>query len=385
MNLSPRGKSGQSSPDNGLLPFSTAHCGIVLDVFRKIQPLFYKMKYFKKYNIPLVGIVFLTVCCFSFGDEYVQQVEEMQKNWKAYLHKVGHFACTVVTTESEGKKQVHQNEILIDCDYPFFITRSRNKKSVTGYNDKYYFSVEENESGSWFIRDALPIPPPPSINDWDFLPASTNLSATARMGYVQIAHILTNGLRLFPVWLPSLCKEPDFHINSLETGFEDGCSTIALKFSFHTNSSLKSFCPVEGEVVLFKDNYYLIKRGKYSYYYDNRSGKLGTVILANEYDFSTFDIPVLIRQTMDFQEGEDLFNKTHLFSDYEQTQGKDVKRFTLSAYGIPEPDFDGSQRIRPIRYILIGSGFLLIALALWLMYRKHQEKKNERKKEDEEK
>jgi hypothetical protein len=64
----------------------------------------------------------------------------------------------------------------------------------------------------------------------------------------------------------------------------------------------------------------------------------------------------------------------YFFENISKLKTKDSSRFTLSHYGLPEPDFDGSRRVRPLRYVFIIMGLLLISIALWKMYRKRQEK-----------
>jgi hypothetical protein len=49
--------------------------------------------------------------------------------------------------------------------------------------------------------------------------------------------------------------------------------------------------------------------------------------------------------------------------------------FSLSHYGLPEPDFDNSQRINRVRYIFIGLGAIMIIIALWRMVQKRHEGK----------
>jgi hypothetical protein len=62
------------------------------------------------------------------------------------------------------------------------------------------------------------------------------------------------------------------------------------------------------------------------------------------------------------------------FENLRPTDPKDIKRFTLSHYGLPEPDFDNSRRTDRVRYILIGLGAILIVIALWRMIQKRREK-----------
>jgi hypothetical protein len=60
--------------------------------------------------------------------------------------------------------------------------------------------------------------------------------------------------------------------------------------------------------------------------------------------------------------------------DLRETNPKDYKRFTLSHYGLPEPDF-GEQRPNRVRYTLMVIGILMIVIALWQMYQKRKEQK----------
>jgi len=50
----------------------------------------------------------------------------------------------------------------------------------------------------------------------------------------------------------------------------------------------------------------------------------------------------------------------------------DIRDFTLSAFGIPEPDF-GEHQTSPVRYLLATIAVLMIIVALWRMYLKRGE------------
>jgi hypothetical protein len=97
------------------------------------------------------------------------------------------------------------------------------------------------------------------------------------------------------------------------------------------------------------------------------------------YDTETYKTPLpksyyVFTEYNDYKNGIRTQNTSEQIQNFNlhETKPKDIKRFTLSAYGLPEPDFDNSRRTNRVRYILIGLGAIMISIALWQMIQKNR-------------
>jgi hypothetical protein len=301
-------------------------------------------------------------------------VDEWQQQWKSYLRQTGNLSFHFVIKQYTGTKLTRESATAIDCMFPFYRSSLLSGNDVKSCNQDYYFHVNRNsQDDEWLLDNIALVSSLPKLTDWDFIPAPVNASQADISGANSISNVTTNGLRIFPVWLPSLAREKDFQVISVENKNENGTALVVLTFTFHTtDNKLKVFCPIEGEVTLLPDHYYLICEGRYTCYDDVNQSKIATVVFHNEYDFGMMTIPVLKKQSTEYSVASETTRKIVEYSNYKRNEGTDPARFMLSHYGFPEPDFKINQPVNPLRFILITLGTALIVLALAMMYRKRK-------------
>ena len=324
----------------------------------------YKMR---RFVIAVFFIVFVLSLDSRFAqcdDGYGEQIGAMYPVWKQYLHTLRHVQCTIERSEHEGNAVTSKMEAFFDVDFPCVLGLATNGKRVDVYNEKYSFALTRTDAdGEWTLAQLEKNDKRPSLDSWDFLPITINISQ-AQNSYNMVAGLTTAGLRLFPIWFPSLTMSDDFHVLGIERKTEDGLNVVIIKYRFEPDNQSLINSNRSGEVTLLEDHYYLIKRAKFEYIYNLNPEKRGVADVSNSYDFgSDFSVPIITSQETRFVENGQEYGKIETFSDYQIPKDTDKKRFMLSHYGFPEPDF-GERPIGWARFLLIAVGVLLIIFAL---------------------
>jgi hypothetical protein len=298
----------------------------------------------------------------AFSGDYEMQIEKMRPIWMRYLHALHQIQCEIEVNESwkGGTKSVG----LFDVEFPCVLTRGTSGKRIEAYNGKYSFVIHRDDIDSeWMLARLEKNSVAYNLDSWDFLSVSTNISQSQN-SYNMIAGHTTMGLRLFPIWFPSLTMSEDFHVLGFERKMEDGLNVVIIKYRFEPNSKALTNPNRSGQVTLLEDHYYLIKSAKFEYIYNLNPEKRGVADVRNSYDFdSMFSVPVITRQETCFVENGQEDKKVVTYSGYKMPESTENNRFFLSHYGFPEPDF-GDNSIGWTRFLLMAFGILLIIFAL---------------------
>ena len=143
-----------------------------------------------------------------------------------------------------------------------------------------------------------------------------------------------------------------------------------ISFSFHLDpidESTAAFIPIQSGTIALTAGY-LIKDARLTM----QEGNLFT--LENEYSESAN--PALVRHTETSFHGETPDQKRIISIETGKLPRLALKRFTLSAYGLPEPDY-GYPSAGGARAVLITLGSVLILIALFSIFRKRRSKVQE--------
>ncbi|GHT45341.1 hypothetical protein FACS189454_04660 [Planctomycetales bacterium] len=239
-------------------------------------------------------------------------------------------------------------------------------------NKDYEFVLKEPSEGNYNVKSVDKMHKIPEAGNINFPVLWDSPSPSVE---ILIARNLVRGLCLSPTdWFPTLFEQPEFQLISAKEVVEGTERLVCVNYQYDPPQR-KNQLARSGEVYLLPDHYWLIKKA--SVKLSEFNGKHLNTQITCEYDFESDTLPRLMSHKILTVEYDQIVQRN--FTNYETVTTVRPEDFTLSHYDIPEPDFDGSQRIRPIRYILIGLGGLLIVLAFWMMYRKHQKKNNEKK------
>ena len=312
-----------------------------------------------------VGLLFMVLYLLLngllvLGDDYETQLEKMRPVWKQYLHTLLRIQCDIEVSEYGGSVMTSKAAALFDVDFPCVLTQGTSGKRIESYNNKYSFTLKRADTGSgWTLAKLEKNNVGYSLDSWDFLPVTINISQSQN-SYNMIAGHTTMGLRLFPVWFPSLTMSIGFQVLSIERKTEEGLNVIVIKYRFEPNTKTMDNPIRSGQVTLLEDRYYLIKSAEFEYVYSVNPEKRGIAVVNNCYDFdSIFSVPIITEQETCFVEDGQEDKKIVTFSNYKMPENTEKDRFMLSYYGFPEPDF-GERPIGRVRFLLLVVGVFLM-------------------------
>ena len=343
----------------------------------------------------IVGGLVDNIAFSQLPDEHNALKKKLQGKWLEYLHSLGTVEGSIhYLWKINGK--IHsdlRNEHV--CLYPLESDSrgpegGHTSRSVIGRD--YRFSLERTDADAlWSIKDLRFEGAHKKLDEWNFpvfLESSWNDDP---VGY-NIFNTL--GVGLFGLDsnenLPYFFSSEWMKINEIKEIETEGDKRLHLSFALtmpdfpDSIKSLPHFAQespkwkhysLQGDVVLSTD-YYLVSEAIF-----HREFLFSTedVTLNIDYDTKVYRTPLpknyhkksTIRENVDRKEEKTIVEVVQQF-DLRETNPKNNKRFTLSNFGLPEPDF-GDRRPNRIRYIMMVFGGLLIAIAVWQMSRKRKE------------
>lgn len=334
--------------------------------------------------------------CFSqvtSGTLASDYVVKFRRQWQSYLHALGSIEGTERIIESRPNGTSRDFMISVIYLYPKLVDsrglpgEQMEPIKVTATNEKYRFEINRGTSDDpWEIRyitgldDSTVVKP----TDWKFPEQFADPPSHLEnpIGYTIFN---TLGVGLFTedstTSLPYLVSQPGFHIT--EFSVDQLSNDITMSFiykmddfpestknltDFPNHPEWKKF-KLEGTVILTTD-YFLISHG--IFHREFLDGELD-IELQCFYDMETYRVPLpkTFSHKLSTKEKGVTVEEERIF-DLKETNPKDNSRFTLSAYGLPEPDFGGHRPSR-LRYIIFGIGLLMLVIGAWRMIHKRRE------------
>jgi hypothetical protein len=322
--------------------------------------------------------------------------ENSSNIWKKYLTN---FKSGV---EGNVKIQVFRSEKL-EHEYNCYIIRQKNwslaeisnlqknSEIVNSFSQNYFFKIHRSNQDQWSIDFVEKNSPDGELNNLENYVFPTGKEKIMRefRDYVCRFYLLKCLALQANTFLPTLMELPEFNIEQIEKIQKDGINYYSIKFSFtpkdgndvikqkkssiqNNNNNVVSELPeglikypqifVRNGSLLLTMDYLLIKEAEVEILNQGKHK-----IICN-YKYEN-DIPFISEYILKYNEGN--YEEKYSF-DLNLTTNQNPKRFTLSHYGFPEPDFDNSRRINRVRYILMGLGAILIGIALWRMIQKRR-------------
>ena len=302
------------------------------------------------------------------------QLDEAKQKWREYLRCFPNVegAQSDTFTYLDGKADLVYKRKFI-CAYPKVYLRSESNGGDLGHieaNEKYQFSLDDPlKDGTATINDLFLLGDIPQLDAWTFPENMRNVNRNSSVNL--IAEMVAPGLLLSHKWLPVLTESPDFVLESFKENIQDGERVVNIKFTNKPkvqNYEASLMNVRHGEVMLLPDHYWLIKEGTCFFWSDDSY----TTRWKNEYSFEKFAVPVIQeRQLETFFESGLPGLRRHIVYEYLPFDNVSQKKFALSDYSLPEPDF-GERRVSPFSYALFVIGVLMIAYALWRLYRNRE-------------
>ncbi len=310
-----------------------------------------------------------------------ERLAEAKTHWQSYLHEISHY-------ELDGAMVTEWNRSILDyepeaikyrvvADYPrsvvyCFEGDSDRISEVEGVNPEYCFQVSpaQDDPERWVAESVAQTPSPSpecqfsraSIHDVD-----SPYDATVNKW-------LTDALAIHTVLLPSLVELDGFSVTSFEETTRDGQRIATLTYTYEPESMEGKVQVRSGTVHLLADHYWVVDSVELNVGAGPDPAFHWPFSIKNSYEFPDSSIPLLKSSVWKcFNNTPDRtwrYSMTHTFR-FQKTEDRSPERFTLAAFGLPEPEFE-TQPAKHRLWLFIGSA-LVAAIALCIVLAKRRE------------
>jgi hypothetical protein len=328
-------------------------------------------------------VIFLLIIFYGISSNIVasekdfgQIKSEIVQQWRVYLKNIPSHECVCNKRILGQVKEDIRFESIYRFKYggyPNFSFERKNGellKNITSTNKRYLFRLRKESDENWIISE-LDNNDVSEYNDISIFIDNTKGTDFFVKNYNLLTSIAP-GLVLFRTWLPDVFLSQDFQIEEINNIIDDGGDEILEVIYKYEPSTEHGYRNIRsGTLYLLKNHYYLVKKANFDYF-DTSFTPRDSANLVNEFSFENPFFPALRKQTIKVPKGIEgawiliLEINEIILNNFPQSE------FTLSHYGLPEPDF-GERRINRIRYIIMGVGLLLIGWGLWRLIQKQRE------------
>jgi hypothetical protein len=354
---------------------------MIVNKILKNEKLIYKVVLF-------FYIIILSYSNVIFANDSFLDRSELQDLWIQYLQKMGTMQGDVSWFYSKNGNILDEGTKSVCFYYPYVARESiYNTQKTVGVSGKLYqfhlVADDKNSLFEWSVKSMTQITPEksslgkklyfPAISASDLITHPHDPIGNGICSDFGVPFLLDERL-----YLPSFILQKEFIITECEKISSDGSEdTIKILFSFFSDD-IKKFptlvmenmpFKMEGEMIL-STKFCLITKAHLTCFY-GQSKKTISIDCKYNIDNELFPFPTSYISTQNLFDGSPFVMKFS-FANLCPTNIKDLKRFTLSHYGLPEPDFDNSRRTNRVRYILMGLGAILILIALWRIIQKRR-------------
>ncbi|MDO4586239.1 MAG: hypothetical protein Q4C95_02975 [Planctomycetia bacterium] len=341
----------------------------------------------------------ISIICLTYGlpclyaqDNSLDLKQYIIKNsteiWKDYLLELNEGV--------EGRIQIQTfQDAQLENQYTCYLIREKKRcleeienpqeqsRIVNSFADGYVFKIhQQNNNPHWTIDflEKISAGTIGYIKNYSF-PTGKETNYNELKDYVLRYYLLKCFALQANTFLPTMLNLPEFVIESVDKVQQDDNYYYLVKFSFepaNDDSSQESsdlgelpkglskypLILVRSGSLLLTTDYLLIKEADVNMIGgENRKIKCdykrnNGFPLISEYSVKSYNNPI-------FEE------KYHF--DLHMRKNDCPSRFTLSHYGLPEPDF-GENRVNRLRYVIMIAGLILIGFGVRRIYQKRREK-----------
>ena len=323
-----------------------------------------------KYHHLFFAVLFFLfgVHCLLSDEALISTVkEEAPPAWARYLESLKEVDVSYYYETRENNAEPEISPVYnVYNRYPSSLNKyERNGKYlVSGLNKRYDFLVSSADGNVWELVDAKDQSQKHVPLDFPQIGVPRSELCVANWNTSQLAAALKLNLR---VWFPSYFREAEFTVLEAEEVTEEGKRLVRVKFQYEPEVFDNEYPLRSGEVFLLPDSSWVIKRadfilldldGETPFHYH----------VDIDYGDSSDVFPRPLSFTLKIDEGQFCEKKFYTWKDLSKISSKE---FTLSYYGIKEPDF-GDGHLSRLSYIVIFIGFVLFAVSLFKAYRKRK-------------
>ncbi len=247
---------------------------------------------------------------------------------------------------------------------------------VSGNNKKYRFTLTSKDGESWCIYDVQKI----FLDHSDSVRFPELGNQINKESVQDIASWNTSHLAMalkvgFFIWLPQYINNNDFEIHEVENLYQDDLHLLRIKYKFEPKEFDARVPLRSGEIFLLPDYGWVVKKARYEAIQPDGETRVHCDWNI-DYDFSLSDValPLVVTDSVNDPTQEPHSFTQKWFYEWKGPCTLDEKAFTLSHFGLSEPDFDESHPNR-IRFILVVLGIFMILSATYRIYQKRKNKK----------
>jgi len=318
--------------------------------------------------------------CLGQGLDTGKYTSEFEKSWSEYLRALGNVeGCIQYKLIKNGKLEREFVNCLV-ASYPL-VADVRGQFDapidvlVTG--NRYNFSMNRTDPADGWRVEHISTGDPGNDLSWSFPEhfADPPSHVTNPNGYKIFNTI---GVGLFGMGsnpnLPYMIASEWVSIHEISLVEKNNSQQLLMLFDYKRVYKKNSYS-LKGKVFLTTDSF-LITEGEF--HLESIDG-VEHVQVRIDYDNVTYRVPLpknyykkeTYKLVIDGECYEGTIESEQVF-DLKETDPKSFERFTLSGYGLPEPDFD-EPKTDWFRNTLVIISVLLIAIALWRMWRNRKE------------
>jgi hypothetical protein len=267
-----------------------------------------------------------------------------------FLEGSGKFEVRDRTEDGRVLKR-SETTFVLNGDWGLHVFESRGQRArASGINSKYGFTVTSTPGDGWRveeiarhgIRETAP----------DGIPGDGPLGETD--GWGAAMKEACRGMVIWATWLPRVVASGDFKVKAMTRVAQGGDQLVKVEFEYEPGTTDLGNVVRSGVVVLDPKRYWLIREAKVRGTWGGGREK-GTITVKNEYDDDKVAFPVLSRQVMHVSSNtpDGPVDVHSIFQfDVRVTNPKDESRFTLSAFGLPEPAVPSRPWLRAVYFFL---------------------------------
>lgn len=312
-------------------------------------------------------------------------LDRAEEQWNAYVARIANFEGDVVGTTRCNRSILDNEEEVEKCKivvgrYPMALLYDHAAgdsdvfREVIGMNDDYHFQIvrSKKDPQAWIARDVAKnasrpttyVFPTRSVFDTD-LPSDT-----------IVGSFFCRPIAVYSTPLPTLLKLPGCEVESMEATSRDGEEVVTLKYTYEPKTMPRKIYERSGIVRLLPDHYWLVDSADFFTGAAEGSQPRVQISVRNEYNFKDFSIPLLVSN--EWKCYDNTPDKTWRYTTlthfrWRETEEQGPDRFMLTAFGLPEPEFDSGVSRYRLWSVIGGAILFCIVLCVWSLRRSRKQ------------
>lgn len=329
-----------------------------------------------KYRSSIFALLFLTFFSsnFLYSQETNYKFSDIKENIiKECVELRSDFLPTTlnleiarreIRTESFNKSHIIVKKNNADIFLMESLEESENVQYILGTNQRYCFNIyKKNSDSGWILDGLLEVDKNSIIEHKSSLFVELFFIETALQPMLYINHLA----------IDALLQAPTVVCNSITTEKSDGEEIIIVKLQvLDAQEEINGFPINFSNIVLYisKEKYGWLPF-KYSHTSQSDKDSFTRQVLYDKFEnYRGINIPSVMYASKS-KNDEPFWDAERYEFQWSFDELRPNEEFTLSHYGLPEPDF-GARKPNRIRFIIMGIGLVMIGVGAWRSIQKRR-------------